>query len=431
MRPAVFLNSSIQIHLFISYSSMKSYFKTAAIAVALSLAQQASADVTVRLTGSTAFRAGTHKAIIAMMGGEANCKIAHGAIVGLTAATQTGYENSDYTIVQGTASGISGVTTVQCTWTGSATGVKDVAEGNSLSFIPASALPGSNGYANAAVSQTPTESATAKYAFSDVFQAATPTPAPALVNANLAIIPFSWVANKGTVGFTNMTQQAGRALYANGTQPRRILTGNPAHTDLVMAVGRDNGSGTRITQLAETKYGVFTPVQQFKLVSTGAVGSGSIVSAQLWPVGDGVGSTTAGNGGYSSGSTIRNFMSMTSSSIILLDEFGDEVTNGLPVSLVAWMGVTDVATAVSNGAVRLSYEGVLYDGSNANLIYEGNYTAWGYLHLYTPGGLNTDETQFKTNLATQLDNASVLGAAGLRVSQMHVGRQSDGATVGP
>jgi len=69
-------------------------------------------------------------------------------------------------------------------------------------------------------------------------------------------------------------------------------------------VGRDNGSGTRITSLAETKYGVFTPVQQWKIVSTGAVGSGSIVSAQLWPVGDGVGSTTAGNGGYTSGSTI-------------------------------------------------------------------------------------------------------------------------------
>lgn len=81
--------------------------------------------------------------------------------------------------------------------------------------------------------------------------------------------------------------------------------------------------------------------------------------------------------------------------------------------------------------MRLSYEGVTHDGSNTSLIYEGLYSGWGYLHLYHPSGLSTDETQFKTNLSTQLDNAAILGSSGLRVSQMHVSRSNDGATVGP
>ena len=227
-----------------------------------------------------------------------------------------------------------------------------------------------------------------------------------------------------------MTQQLARALWTNGSQPKKLFTGNPTAPDaedLVLAIGRDNGSGTRITQLAETKYGVFTPVQQWKLTNAGSI----ITTAQIWPIGDGVGSTTVGNGGYSSGSTVRNFMGWTSSSVELLDDTGASVATGLPVSFIAWIGIADSITAVTNGAVRLSYEGVTYDGSNTSLIYEGLYSGWGYLHLYHPSGLSTDETQFKTNLSTQLDNAAILGSSGIRVSQMHVSRSNDGATVGP
>jgi hypothetical protein len=412
---------------------MKSSIQLFTALLALSLVQHASADLTIRLTGSTAFRAGTHKAIVAMMGGETNCKFATAMISGNSAATQAGYEGADYSVIQGNATGITGVTTVQCTWTGSATGIADVAQGNNLLFIPVSALPVSNGYTNATVGNgatRATQSTTARMAFSDVYQSSTPTPTPALVNNNLAIIPFCFVANRGTTGITNMTQQLSRALWTNGSQPKKLFTGNSAAADandLVLAVGRDNGSGTRITQLAETKYGVFTPVQQWKISSTGT----TITTAQVWPINDGVGSFAAGNGGYSSGSTIRNFMPYTSTSVTLKDDLGNDVATGLPVTLITWLGISDANTAVTNLAVRLSYEGVTYDGSNASLIYEGLYTAWGYLHLYHPSGLSTDETQFRTNLATQLDNATTLGAAGLRISQMQVSRSNDGATVGP
>lgn len=411
---------------------MKSFLKLTAVFAVLSLASQASA-ATIRLTGSTAFRGGVHKAIVALMGGEANCKFAHGKInLSATTANQSGYEGADYTTVQGTLSGIAGTSTVYCHWTGSATGISDVANNASISFIPASALPASNGYANAAVTQPATENAVSQIAFSDVFQSSTTIATPVLTDTVVAIIPFSWVANRLSTGFDNMTAQQARALFTTGYQQKSMFTGNVADTDYVLPLGRDNGSGTRGTTLAEIKYGVFTPVQQWKIVTSGSAGSGTVTSAQLWPIGDGEGSTSAGNGGYSSGSLIRTILGMSSTSgVELLDDTGGSLASGLAVTLVSCLGVGDTATAVANGGVRLKYEGVLYDGSNPNLIYEGLYTMWGYLHLYTNGAATGDLLTFKNGIDTQLDNDSVLGSNGLRDSQMHVGRQSDGAVVGP
>lgn len=411
---------------------MKSILKLTALLAVLSCAQQASA-ATIRLTGSTAFRGGVHKAIVALMGGEANCKFAHGKIdASPTSANQAGYEGADYTTIQGTLSGISGTSTVYCHWTGSATGISDVASGASIGFIPASALPGGNGYANAAVTQPATENAVAQIAFSDVFQSSTTVTTPSLTDTIVAIIPFSWVANRLTTDFDNITAQQARALFTNALQPKSMFTGNPAHTDYVLPVGRDNGSGTRGTMLAETKYGVFTPVQQWKIVTSGSAGSGTVTSAQLWPVGDGEGSTSPGNGGYSSGSFIRAILGMSSTSgVELLDENGGSAGSGLAVTLVSCLGVSDAATAVANGGVRLKYDGVLYDGSNPDLIYNGQYTMWGYLHLYTNGAATGDLLTFKNGIDTQLDIPAVLGSNGLRDSQMNVFRQFDGAVVGP
>lgn len=411
---------------------MKSLLKITAVIAAFSFAQQASA-ATIRLTGSTAFRGGVHKAIVALMGGEANCKFAHGMINGsVTPATQAGYEGADYATIQGTLSGIAGTSTVYCHWTGSGEGIHDVATSASITFIPATVLPGGNGYANAAVTQPANEPAVAQIAFSDVYQASTTTTSPSLTDSVVAIIPFTWVANRLSTGFDNVTAQQARALFTNGFQPKSLFTANAADTDLVLPVGRDNSSGTRGTALAEIKYGVFTPVQQWKISTTGSAGSGTVTSAQLWPLADGVGSTSAGNGGYSSGSFIRTILGMSSTSgVTLLDENGGVGDSNLAVTLVSCLGVSDAATAVTGGAVRLKYEGVLYDGTNANLIYNGLYTMWGYLHLYTNGAATGDLLTFKNGVDTQLDNASVLGSNGLRDSQMNVGRQFDGAVVGP
>jgi hypothetical protein len=418
---------------------MKPFFKIAMGVIALSFAQQASADATIRLTGSTAFRAGVHKGIIALFGGAANVKIATGMTAANsfnTAATQSGYEGADYSTIQGTTfSGITGTVTIQCSWSGSATGVADVDANTNISFIPAAtaAAATGTGYTSAANTtggvNSATQSAAATIAFSDVFADSTPTPLADLTDHVVAVIPFCWVANKGTTGITNITAQQARAIFTKN-QPKSLFTGVPTDTDLVLAVGRDNGSGTRITYLAETKYGVSTNVQQYKI--TTATGVNTV--AQLWPVGDGVGSTTGGNGGYASGSSIRTIMAATSNTSSLQLKTAAGANSGTAtrnVTMMSSMGISDANTSVTNGAVRLSYEGVTYDGGTPDLIYRGAYTNWGYLHLYTKPTVSAEEQALVDGLTTQLDDAAVLGTAGLRVSQMFVSRTTDGAVVGP
>lgn len=418
---------------------MKSFFKIVAMGViALSFAQQASAQTTIRLTGSTAFRAGVHKGIIALFGGAGNVKIASGMTSGngfVTAASQAGYEGADYTTIQGTTfSGISGTVTIQTSWSGSATGIADVDANNNIAFIPAAtaAAASATGYTSAANTtsavNSATQSAAATIAFSDVFVDSTPTPLAALTDNIVAVIPFCWVANKGST-ITAITQQQARAIFTK-SQPKSLFTGVPADTDLVLAVGRDNGSGTRITYLAETKYGVSTPVQQYKVTTI----SGVNTVARLWAIGDGIGSTSGGNGGYTSGSNIRTIMAATSntSSLQLQNAAGANLGAATRnVTLMSSLGISDANTSVTNGANRVSYEGILYDGSNANLIYRGAYTLWGYLHLYTKTTVSTEEQAFVDGLTIQLDDTNVLGAAGLRYSQMLVSRTTDGALVGP
>lgn len=417
---------------------MKPFFKIAMGVIALSFAQQASADATIRLTGSTAFRPGVHKGIIALFGGAANVKIASGMTSANgfnTAATQAGYEGADYTTIVGTTfSGISGTVTIQCSWSGSATGIADVDANTNIAFIPAATAIAATGtgYTSAANTtgsvNSATQNATATIAFSDVFVDSTPTPLADLTDHIVAVIPFCWVANKGTTGITNITAQQARAILTKN-QPKSLFTGVSTDTELVLAVGRDNGSGTRITCLAETKYGVSTNVQQYKITTV----SGVNTVAQLWPVGDGVGSTTGGNGGYASGSSIRTIMAATSntSSLQLKTAAGANSGGLRNVTLMSSLGISDANTSVTNGAARLSYEGVPYDGSNPDLIYRGAYTLWGYLHLYTKPTVSADEQALVDGLTTQLDDAAVLGTAGLRVSQMFVSRTTDGAVVGP
>ena len=399
-------------------------------------------SATIRLTGSTAFRAGVHKGIIALFGGATNVKIASGMTSANgfnTAATQAGYEGADYSTIQGTTfSGITGTVTIQCSWSGSATGVADVNANTNIAFIPAAtaAAASGTGYTSAANTtgsvNSATENAAATMAFSDVFIDSTPTPLADLTDHIIAVVPFCWVANKGTTGITSITQQQARAILTKN-QPKSLFTGVSTDTDLVLAVGRDNGSGTRITCLAETKYGVSTNVQQYKI--TTATGVNTV--ARLWPVGDGVGSGTGGNGGYASGSSITTIMAATSntSSLQLQNAAGANVGAGTRnVTLMSSLGITDANTAVGTpgtSAVRLAYEGVTYDGTNPDLIYRGTYTNWGYEHLFTKPTISADEQAFVDGITTQMDDPAVLGSSGLRSSQMFVSRTSDGALVGP
>jgi len=281
------------------------------------------------------------------------------------------------------------------------------------------------GTTNAAIS--PSSTMVARMAFSDVYKESTTAASAALTDSRPAVIPFRFVKNRGSsASLTNVTAQQVRSLWNNNGVPLGLFTGNIADTSKVIGLGRDNGSGTRITVLAETKYGIGNLVQQWKTTTTGTAGStGVVTKAQIWGVGDGVGSTTGGNGGYTSGSFIAAAMGCTSNGVELYEEDGVSLIDTVDVTMLAWLGLGDTNVATGTGATALPYEGVNY---TADAVYNGSYTLWGYLHLYYPT-LTTDENTFRTGLNTQLANSSVLGSNGLVFSNMQCARTSDGGIV--
>ena len=396
---------------------MKSILKHSSVALAILLAGHASAADIV-ITGSTAFRSATHSGIVAMMGGTPTVVHAHASSLG----------SANQATFKGVIPGVAGTSYVFCSWSGSATGIIDVANSTPVSVI-------SKTIVDAATLNVTTPgiaadtTATPRMAFSDAYKESTSAASAALTDSRPAVIPFRFVRNNGSsANITNMTAQLYRALYNNAIVPLSMFTGNPADADYVIGVGRNNGSGTRITVMAETKFGIGNLVQQWKATTTGSTGSGSVVSAQIWAAGDGTGSTIAGNGGFSSGSNISSLMGFTSASIDLYDSDGvSAIDSGVPVHIIGYAGISDSNTAVTNGGVALPYEGVTYSPDS---VYNGHYTLWGYLHLYYPT-LTSDENTFRLALNTQLANASVLGTNGLLFNSMNVARSSDGGIVSP
>ena len=99
---------------------------------------------------------------------------------------------------------------------------------------------------------------------------------------------------------------------------------------------------------------------------------------------------------------------------------------------MAYLGEADSATAVTNGAVRLTYEGSRFDGSTGDKqnVYNGKYTFWCYEQLSHNGAItNADEITFNTAIVNNI--TPNLGTNGLDKSLMKVSRADDGAVVGP
>jgi len=403
---------------------MKSILKYSAIALALALAHQASA-VDIVLTGSTAFRGSTHDAIKAIMTGAET--VVHSAAA---------LKDSNQATFKGTIPGITGTVYVYCSWSGSASGVLAVANGTTVPVYSQSFIDAKTAGTTTVSAGSTDATMVPKIAGSDVFKASITGSGAGFtalgpVNSKVAVIPFRFLRNRGSNALlTNVTAQQYRAIWNNNQQPLAMFTGNSADIEPVIPVGRDNGSGTRITVMAETKYGIGNNVLQWKVTTTGTAGTDAVATrAQIWGVGDGVGSTSAGNGGYDSGSKIATVLAATSDSLDLFDS--DNTTDlgvDSDVTILGYLGLSDAATAITNGATALPYEGYNYTAAG---VQEGQYTLWGYFHFIHPT-LTTDETTFKTALigTTGLGNSSILGTNGIALGTMIASRTSDGAIVG-
>lgn len=366
------------------------------------------ADVTIDITGATAFRAASNNAIINLLGGSG---VTQYAFVG----TQ-GIGGSNRAIFKGTVPGITGTVTIRTSWSGSAAGVGAVANATPVQLLVESTTVAVGGRNETSPSYT---MGVAKFAFSDVAQAATPFTAPALDGTQVGVVPFVFLVNDGApAGITNVTDQLFAAIYSTGSVPVSMFTGNPADSangEVVVGTGRNNGSGTRITILAETGYGFDTNLTQYQATVDTANDQIAADSLMLFQnpaiAGD---DKTDANFGYSSNSFVRDILSAKTDA------------NYPGVTIFSYLTLSDATAAQTNGARWLTYNGVPYSEAN---VKNGSYSLWGYQWFYNTSGLTAEETTFKNAFVAGIP-AGLQPTAGFAIPTMNVVRSGgDGGQV--
>ncbi len=449
---------------------------------ALSLTTAAQADVTVDITGATAFRAATLLAIKAKYVASGQpFKFAHDQAT----SGGTTYSGATRSIFIGTFPGVSGTTTIRTCFNGSVEGVRalvPVTDPAPPTYYQSTLLDATSATVGGAelANQGTTGAAVnpSEIAFSDVSKASTPYSTYSLQPASPAcgVVVFTMLTNEGS-SITNVTSQQWRALLSGGFQPLSMFTGNAADTSYVFATGRNDGSGTRTTYMAESGYGITSLVKQYLVVDSsstaiealqlvpqgGTNDSDPLTSGIQLPPGSDIkayvdggqtvtqstgnastvwGQDQPGNGGYNSGSTLRTDMGKTGTSgVTVFDELGaDSFGETVRADLVTFLSLNDAVTARNNGAVMCSFNGVKLNDIAASgttmsaadkaKITEGSYTAWGFQQMYCRNDAYTGDTKIVYD-GIKAFIPSNLGAAGIALGDMHVGRPVDGGTVAP
>ena len=402
--------------------------------VSLALASAACADLTVNITGATAFRAAATFSIIAYLGGTGVTTFAFDTNTGTTAG------GSNRSIFRGTVSGL-GVVTVRASWSGSTAGIAAVAAGTPVQvFLPGTTLTtAGNGFAAAG---TNFETAPASFAFSDVAQAASNTLSPILSGTQVGVVPFEFMANQSAHAvplMNNMTDQIMASIYSTSQVPLRVFTGALTDVKKVFPTGRNNGSGSRATVLGETRFGFFTGVQQYRNFETGGHnGPGPIDKIDF-----------ALNGGNSSNSFLRDLMKGTSGAVDLYEDVTtpNPTPGGPPIVtstkfeddvdclLITYLTRSDAISAAvdpdgagpQKGAKPLTYNGVPYSD---DAVKTGAYTLWGYQWLYQAPTISADEVTFRNAFTTTIPNN--LGTAAIPIPLMKATRAGgDGGPITP
>lgn len=436
---------------------MKSKLILGAAALGLALISTAKADVTIEITGSSAFRKATLTAIKTLYTTGASFKFAHDKTSGnLTSSTRA--------IFQGTFPGISGTTTIRTNFTGSVEGIRALTLGGNynVTYLNPSVLTAASASSSGTevASQSTTDTAVqAEFAFSDVSKDSTPLASYTLLGGSVGVVAFTMIANEGApANLTNVSSKQFQALFQGGFLPASVLTGNSTDTVTVYATGRNDGSGTRTTYMAETGLGITTLVNQYitnanyttsangtiqKIykvpatgLSAGIIGDAATDASTVW------GQDLDGNGGYNSGSTLVTHLGYTSANTQVLDVDGSELAAAGPICLVSFLATADAITAKTGGAVILGYNGVTLSGiaggasalstSDKEKITTGAYTAWSYQQFYrrsdiTSGDALTAYNAISAGIPAAIDSTS----SGVKLADMAVSRGFDGGPVAP
>jgi hypothetical protein len=420
---------------------MKHLKSCAAAVLALLAADAAIAQTTIRITGSTAFRSATITSIKNLLAGNPID----------SAYTGSKELDANFSTYIGTFSGQPVV--VQCAWTGSVEGVRDVSNSLPQPFIKASFVTATSNVSGTLETPTDTaiyEQAIPEISMADNTQAATIYTANTLTEFPVGVIPFVWV--KGRVGashpalaayssINNVTNQMARALLAGGA-PISLLSGTADLSDTrVYAMGRNPLSGTRLVTFAECGYGSSADAIQYE--PTLDVNDASLIAGVNYMADDLDNGFLGGNNGYKSGGTLATALSKTVSDV---DGTGN-AADGTPFALMGYVGVSDAAKLLVaiNGATSTETSYVMaYNGASLGVTYnaatqvttwdftaikEGKYSLWSFAHLAYRPSLNGLPLTFATALKNNIKD-NVPASSGVKIEHMKVTRDFEGSAIG-
>jgi hypothetical protein len=473
----------------------------------LAIGSAAQAQTYIEITGATAFRTAAVNAINNAFNTGGN--FTYGFANTTSSGSGASLTNGSMQIWKGTFPGITGTTVVRTSWNGSVEGIRAVAVPNATNnplYLKESILTGNltagggtavtvrfhsdTGGSGAVANAENYEKVTSDLSFSDVAQSMTPVTGLSLTGSPVGVVVFTMIANKSwsddkldassanATAYANrmptsVTSQQFRTMAQLGYAPMSFFTGNASDTTRVYLTGRNDGSGTRTSYLAETGVGVSTPITQY--VAHDRSVDGSIPSIVKVPAGGGFnfqnagtpsyastvwGNDLDGNGGHVSSSDLRGDLSKATSSTAVwefvdLDESGTytadedaEAIEAKKLYLLSWITYSDALSARGTGlasartAEVLGYNGVILPGLSGDspqttmvagdkaLVANGRYTAWNFQQLYYNNATSGASTVFN-DLKTRLNNASVIGTAGMALGEMQVNRTVDGGTILP
>jgi hypothetical protein len=411
-----------------------SILMAALAAISIVGAASASAEV-VYVTGSTAFRSSANTAITTFATNNGGHTLAQ---------DNTTLGSAGNLLVNFVVSGTTNLIDVH--WSGSEAGIQSVAgpatgsNAAKIGFFATNAT-GTNSSVGNSTSAQNTNSQVAQLSFSDTYQSTS------IFNGTLqgvtystlsgfdgsdgivGVVSFNWIGSKNITA-SNISQNLANQLLAAGTVPLALLTGSSADkTNGVYLFGRNIDSGTRLTTLSEVGYGARTPVVQYKFDSTSKIEPYPIETI------DGISSGTLGNSGYSSGGTLaglftNTFAAGTNLAVVSIDgsTTNPSVYTGTNF-LVGYAGTSDANGQTNNGLVKMSYDGV---ASGTNTIIQGQYTFWGYEHLYVSPSADSVATEVATGLGDGIlatPTSTLTPNVNYNELNAVVGRNGDGAPV--
>jgi len=383
----------------------------------VAMASAVSAQTIVTITGATAFRAAANNSILTLLGGPG---VAEYAFTGTS-----GLGGSNRVIFKGNINGQPYI--VLTSWSGSTQGVLDLADQNLVQVLKpdtVTSTAGTNVPGGLSPDPSVFEQRVPRWSFSDVDQLLSQRPNAPLAGGPVGVVPFMFIMGEGApAGMTNMTDQVHELLWSTGQVNASFFTGAPSNTT-VLATGRNNGSGTRATILAETQYGAFRNVVQFNAAFTGSR-TDAFPTANLGEISE------FGNGGNSSNSGVRDLLTRPRNGLTFGGESVDAVfCSYLTISdALAATGYNPVTGTVSGGegGIPMTYNGVRYSEDN---VKNGSYSLWGYQQFYMAPDFTAQELAFDTALRSIIP--ANMGTAGIPIPAMNVDRVGgDGGIIQP